>query len=154
MRSSIALILVTTVLVSISIRADDWSEPKNGVFTEKQVENYAAAQKEVMQLFKAMGKAVERTKSGAGALALVAGMEDKVNAILARHDLKKPEYEWLSNKTLECMGIAMIDTALEQANVEMADQKKKNAAEIEAGKQKVADYQKALKAGTRVLTKE
>src|SRR5436309_5248720 len=93
-----AAIVVIVTFTTFSARAEDWKEPENGLFTEKQVENYTGAQKEILQLLKAMGKAAEGSKNGLGNLALLAGLDDKVNAILAKHDLKKQEYDWLNGE--------------------------------------------------------
>ncbi len=156
-RSLKTLVLLCVFAISWcsnSVRAEDWNEPKDGIFTEKQVENYAAAQKDVMQLMKAVGKALEGSKSGVGALTLAAGMDEKVNAILAKHDLKKAEYEWLASKVSECMGVSMYDSMLDLGKADLVEQKKKNAMDLEAARQKLAQFEKARKAGTRVMTRE
>jgi hypothetical protein len=146
----VAVIALTT----FTVRAEDWKEPENGLFTEKQVENYTGAQKEILQLLKAMGKAAEGSKSGLGNLALLAGMDDKINVILAKHDLKKQEYDWLNGEMFKAFGAAAIDEMLDKAKTDMAEQKKKVATDLEKAKQKVDQYEKAKKNGTRVLTKE
>jgi hypothetical protein len=148
--------LVTFCLLAVlpAARAADWKEPLDGLFTEKQVENYAAAQKDVLQLLKAMGKATEGGKGGAAALNLMAGLDDKVTAILAKHDLQRKEFDWLGGKVLECWGVGMMDDMLDGSKAELAQQKKKNAAEIESAKARIAEYEKARKSGTRVMTKE
>src|SRR5947209_8476825 len=74
----VGLVILSVLLVAGRVRgAEEWTEPKDGLFTEKQVQNYAAAQKDVLQLLKAMGKAVEGSKTGFGAAAVLAGMDDK-----------------------------------------------------------------------------
>jgi hypothetical protein len=149
-----ALAVFAALWLAAPLRADEWEEPKNGLFTEKQIEHYAAAQKDLMQLLRTMGKAVEGSKTGIGAAAVLAGMDDKVNAIVAKHDLKRAEFEWLGSKAFECMGLAMIDEQFDKGKDDLAEQRKKNVADQEAMKKRIADYEKASKEGKRVLTKE
>jgi hypothetical protein len=152
---AVALLAVASVALPFrALAADEWNEPKDGVFTEKQITNFIGAEKDLMQMLKAMGKAAEGSKSGAGMIALMAGLDDKINAILAKHDLKRAEYDWLNQKVFECWGLSLIDDAMEKGQADLAEQKKKNAADVEAGKVKVAEYEKASKEGKRVLTKE
>ena len=151
---TVALIAMLQTLVVGTVHADDWKEPADGLLNEKQVVKYTAAQKEIMQLLKAVGKAAEGSKSGFGAYTLMAGMEDKINAILAKHDLKRPEYEWANGKLLECWGTALQLDMIDQSTGDLVEQKKKNAMDLQAAERKVVLYEKSAKAGTRVMTKE
>lgn len=152
MRTLFGVVGFALFLLSFASFAADWAEPKDGKFTEKQLENYIGAQKDLMAYLKAAGKAAEG--SGAGALAVLAGMDDKVNGIFAKHGLQKPEYEWLNTKVWEALGASMVDTALDKASADLAERKKKHADEVAAAKAKLATFEAALKNGARVLTKE
>lgn len=147
----LGLSVVASPLVS---RAADWEAPKDGKLTEKQVTNFVAAHKELMQMLKAMGKAVEGSKTGIGAVAVLAGMDDKVNAVIAKHDLKRPEYDWVNEQVTQAMGAAMLDDMMEKGKADIEAQKKKNADEIAAAQKRVTEYEQANKSGTRVLTAE
>jgi hypothetical protein len=153
-RVAIASALLVSFVSLNGARAEGWKEPADGLFTERQLTSYAAAQKEVFQMLKAMGKAMEGSKSGMGTLTMLAGMDDKVNAILTKHGLQRAEYDWLIGETAKCLGVAMMDTMSEQSKTDLAGQKKKNADDVAAAKAKIAAYEKAQKDGTRVLTKE
>jgi hypothetical protein len=153
MHRIVCVVCLTLVAVLPVARAADWEAPKDEKFTEKQVENYAAATKELFGMMKAMGKAAEGA-SGPAALALMAGLDDKVNAIVAKHGMERREYEWLGNKIFENMGMAMIDETMDKAKEDLAKQKKKLADDLAAAQKKLADYQQAQKDGKRVLTKE
>jgi hypothetical protein len=151
---ALSFIAIIAAFHPASLHAEEWTEPKDGLLTETQVVNYAAAQKEITQLMKAMGKAMEGSKSGVGALALAAGMDDKINAILSKHDLKRLEYEWANGKLFEGWGAAISMDIVDQTNADLVDQKKKNLTDVAAAQQKVMEYEKAIKANTRVMTKQ
>jgi hypothetical protein len=153
---AIAFALVATfqTLAVGTVYADEWKQPADGLLTDKQVVNYIAAQKEITQLLKAVGKAAEGSKSGFGAYTLVAGLEDKYNAILAKHDLKRAEYDWANGKLLECWAATLQLNLIDQSMSDLVEQKKKNATDLQAAQQKVSQYEIAAKAGTRVMTKE
>lgn len=142
------------VAAPIARAADDWQPPKDGLFTEKQLTNYVAAYKDWMDLMKAYGKALDGSKSGAGALVIAAGLDDKFNENVKKHDLKRAEFDWLSGQVTSCLGVALIDEQLDAGKKDLEEQKKKVADSIEAGKKRVADLEQASKANTRVLTKE
>ncbi len=138
----------------LSFQAAEWDAPKDGRFTEKQLENYIAAQKELMQYIKAASKAIEGSKTGLGALSAIGNMDEKMNAITTRNGFKKAEFEWLAGAATQTMGAAYIDESMTQAKADLVEQKKKNAAEIAAAKAKLATYESARKSGTRVLNQE
>jgi hypothetical protein len=140
--------------LTCAVRAADWEEPKNGLFTEKQLVSSVAATKEMMQYLKAAGKAIEGSKGGIGAMSVIGGVDKKVNDILARNGLEKAEHDWLSGKVFECLGAIMTQDMLNKGAVDLAEQKKKNAADRQAASEKIKVYEAALKAGTHVLTAE
>ncbi len=145
----VALTLASTVLV---LRAADWEEPKDGLFTEKQLLNYIAAQKELIDYAKAAGKAAE---GGAGAaLAVGLGIDGKLNAIVTKNGMQLSEYAWVAGKVGEAMGVVIVDGTVEKAETELAAQKKKNAADIAAAQAKITALEAAAKSGARVLTAE
>src|SRR5438270_13313538 len=87
--AALAVVLSATAPFARAAGNDDWQPPKDGLFTEKQLTNYTGAFKDWQDLMKAYGKALDGSKSGAGALVVIAGMEDKFNEIVKKHDLKR-----------------------------------------------------------------
>ena len=141
------------VLYASLLSAAEWSAPADGKFTEKQLENYIGAQREIFQYFKAAGKAMEGSK-GLGAISVAAGINDKIKAIYDKNGLQQGEYEWIGGKVGELLGVVIIDDIAEKSKAELIEQKKKNSAEIAAVKAKIAAFETASKSGTRVLTPE
>src|SRR5207302_10671337 len=100
------------------------------------------------------GKALDGSKSGAGALVVIAGMEDKFNEIVKKHDLKRAEFDWLSTQVTTCFGVALIDEQMDAGKKDLDEQKKKTSENMEASKRHVAELEQASKSNTRVLSKE
>src|SRR5437016_396986 len=66
--------LIVPVLIasmSASLTAADFTPPKDGKLTEKQVTTYIDIAKEQMDAYRAAGKAAEGNKSGAANLAIL-----------------------------------------------------------------------------------
>jgi hypothetical protein len=141
-------------LFCAQVSGADWVEPKDGKFTEKQLQSFIAAQKEYLQYMKAVSKAAEGTKTGLGAVALGAGINEKLNAILAKNGLQQEEYFWISNKAMEAFGLATLDTMAEKTVTDQAEMLKKLNGDTDAAKAKLTAFEGALKSGTRVLTAE
>lgn len=155
MRQSLcaAAMLGSLLFCAARISCADWEEPKDGKFTEKQLELFIAAHGEWVQYQKAAAKALEGSK-GFGGIGAVTTMNEKLKSIMDKHGLKLDEYAWLSSKVGGCTGIALVDDMMDKGKTETEELKKKNSAEIAAGKAKIAAYEAALKNGTRVLTPE
>jgi hypothetical protein len=155
MRLSVAALAFGLMVVhATAARAAEWTEPKDGVFTEKQLTAYIDTMKEVMASWKAAGKALEGGQNGFAAAAVLARTDAKTKEIMAKHGLSEAEYTWLAGKVIEAWGGVFIQNAMEEADKQMATQTKTTADKIAASKQKLAAYEKALKDGRRVLTPE
>src|SRR6185369_14928769 len=119
MRLSFGVVVLYASLLS----AADWQAPADGKFTEKQLENYIGAQKEIFQYFKAAGKALEGSK-GLGAISVAAGINDKMKAILDKNGLQQGEYEWMGGKVGELLGVVIIDDIAGKSKAELVEQRK------------------------------
>ncbi|MDB5303328.1 MAG: hypothetical protein JWM97_877, partial [Phycisphaerales bacterium] len=142
------------LVVGNAAHAAEWVEPKDGVFSEKQVVAYIDTMKEVVASWKAAGKALEGGKNGFAAAAVLARTDAKTKEIMAKHGLVEAEYNWLAGKVTEAWGGMFIQNAMEEADKQLAVRTKETQGKIAAGKQKIAAYEKALKDGRRVLTPE
>src|SRR5437762_1398495 len=111
-------LLVAAIFLTSILSAADWAEPRDGKFTEKQLENYIASQKEIYQFQKAYGKAIEGSQ-GLSALSAAATYNDRIAAIWKKNSLQPEEFAWVAGKVLECLGISIVDDTIDKAKVEL-----------------------------------
>ena len=140
---------------TVAVYAADFKEPKDGVYTEKQLTAYIQTLKEHMQTLKAAGKAVEGSSgAGAGAIAVYNATNAKFKEELAKNGLSEAEYQWIGSKALEAYGGLMIQDRIDEGKTGMAASMKKNQDELKEKQTKLAEYEKATKDGKRVMTKD
>src|SRR4051812_12343491 len=134
--------------------AADWQPPKDNLLTESQVTNYIDALGDWMNNSKAAMKAMEGARTGVGALAIAAKQDEKFKAILDKHHLSQDEFNWVGERVWESWGALFMRDTIDKGKSDLAEQTKHNAEQIVTLKQKMADYESALKSGKRVLTIE
>jgi hypothetical protein len=153
LRMLIAVVALGLFVGTAGVRAADWKEPKDGVYTEKQLSNYLAVQKEAIASWKAAGKAVEGASSAA-ALAVALRTDEKFKANLAKHGMGQDEYSWVGGKAFEAWGTLLRQRIAEKTEKDLATQTTEKQKALNELKQKLATYEKAQKEGRRVMTKE
>ena len=153
MRSGILTFVLGVLIVGRAYGAE-WQEPKDGVFSEKQLVNYLALQKEAIANWTAAGKAVDGSSSSAAAIAVYMQTDSKFKASLAAHGLSQEEYTWLGSKVWEAWGKVAIDQMMSDATKGLMEQKASNEQKLADLKQKLADRQKAQADGRQVMTRE
>ncbi len=144
-----AVLLVS--LLSPKVFAD-WSEPKDGVFTEQQLTAYLDTSKEWIATMKAAGKPVEGSPSGFTALVLYARGSQQFHDSLAKHGLEEAEFNWLGSKTWEAWSAIDADQMAAQADADMASESRKNVDHLADDQARLAAYQKALAEGRKVMS--
>ena len=146
-------VLVAVVLCAGVVLAD-WQEPKDGRLTEKQVTGYIGVLKELVDLHKAAGKAIDKA-SGPAAMAIVMRTGEKYDAIVKKHGLNDAEMNWVSGKVFEAYGAAEMETLLtEGAQADLAKAGKESDKELADAKARLAAHEAALKDGRRIIDKE
>jgi hypothetical protein len=147
-----------SVLVGVAFCAGvvlaDWQEPKDGKLTEKQVTGYIGVLKELVDLHKAAGKAIDKA-SGPAAMAIVMRTGEKYDAIVKKHGLNDAEMNWVSGKVFEAYGAAEMEILLtEGAQADLAKAGKESDKELADAKARLAAHEAALKDGRRIIDKE
>lgn len=142
-------------LVSVAgIARAEWTQPKDGIFTEQELTSYLDMSKEWIATMKAAGKAVDGSPAGFAALAIYARGDQRFKGSLARHGLDEAEFNWLGSQAWQAWTAIDADAAMQAADADMAAESKKKADQLAADQTKLAVYQKALAEGRRVLTPE
>lgn len=153
-RSFLPIVSITAVLfTAVAVPAADWKEPKDGLYTEKQLTSYINAMKENMAVLKAAAKAVQ-SGSGAGALAVNTTAAANVKANIAKHGLQEAEYQWIGAQASQAWGALFLQDMIDKSKADLAASLKKNQDEMKEKQAKLAEYEKADKEGRRVMTKE
>jgi hypothetical protein len=155
---ALCALLSALVLTSAPVaRADDkeYEGPKDGSITEKQFEAYLNVTREWVATSQAASKAMEGSKTGFGALSVIAKTDEKFKASLAKYGVSESEYSWIGDKVWAAWGTAMmVDSLGTQGAADLQNQQKKMADELAAAKKQLGEAEAAQKAGTRILSKE
>jgi hypothetical protein len=152
-----ALVVVFVLTSAQTVRADEkeYVGPKDGSITDKQFEAYVNVTKEWMATSQAASKAMEGSKSGLGALSVLAKTDEKFKASLAKYGLSESEYSWIGDKVWSAWGTAMMVEQLgNQGAADLQNQQKKMNEELATAKKQLSEAEAAQKAGTRILSKE
>jgi hypothetical protein len=149
----VAVVCALVATCTVAVYAADFKEPKDGVYTEKQLTAYIQTMKAHQQTLKAAGKAVDGS-SGAGAIAVYTATNAKLKEELAKNGLSEPEYQWIGSKVFEAYGGLTIQDMVDKSKADMAASMKKNQDELKEKQTKLADYEKAAKDGKRVMTRD
>lgn len=152
-RAFVVMVALGLSVVPAVTGAADWKEPKDGTYSEKQLTNYLAVQKEAIASWKAAGKAVEGASSAA-ALAVALRTDEKFKANLAKHGMSQEEYSWVGGKAFESWGALLRQRIAEKTEKDLATQTAEKQKALNELKQKLATYEKAQKDGRRVMTKD
>jgi hypothetical protein len=154
MQAQTRWIAVIAIAFAPVVRAD-FTPPKDGKLTEKQVTGFIEISKEQMDAIKGAQKAGEGSTSGTGNLALLAHANEKIEAAIAKNGMTKDEFNWVGEQVGKLWPIAVYQKKWEEQG--KPDLEKQLAAKVDesaAAKARLATYEAAQKAGTRVQTKE
>lgn len=142
------------LVVSCAVAGAAWEPPKDGVVTEKQLVNCLQVQKEALDNWKAAGKAVDGSASGAAAMAVYLNADSKFKGSLAAHGMTQEEYQWVSEKVWEAWGALTMEKLLADTQKGLAEQRKTNEQKLADLKQRLSAYEKAQAEGRRVMSKD
>lgn len=146
---------VLTVLAMCACAAGaEWNEPKDNKLTEKQVTSYIAIMKDLVDLQKAAGKAVDNA-SGPAAMAILMRTNARYEEIIRKHGMTEPEMNWVAGKTLEAFGAAEMEAAIiGNRDNDLAKAGQEGAKSLADARARLAAHEAALKEGRRILSKE
>jgi hypothetical protein len=133
----------------------DFVPPGDGKLSEKQVTTYIAVLKDQMDALRAAGNAAQGTTSTAAGVAIYSNASQKIDASLAAHGMSKEEYDWVGNQVGGLWPVAMLREQWEETGKPDIEKQIKNKQDdLTAANGRLAEYQKAEKDGTRVLSKD
>ena len=154
----VARVVFTGIAVSLLVwpagLAAAWQEPKDGLMSEKQLTTYLAIQKDVIAQWKASGKALDGSQSGAAAMAVLLNNDARFKADLAKHGMSQEEYTWIAGKAWEAWSGVLMDKLAESTQKDLDKQKSAKQKELADLNEKLAAYEKAQKDGRRVMAKD
>jgi hypothetical protein len=152
--STFVAVLIVTAFICSSARAE-FTPPKDGKLTEKQVTNYIDVKRDQFKALKAAGVAANGTQSTAANLAIYTKLQEKLDAAVTAHGMTKEEYNWVDGEVGKLWMTAVWQCQWdEHGKPDIEKQIKTKEAERDAAKAKLATYEQAQKDGKRVLTKE
>ncbi len=130
-----------------------WEPPADGMLTEKQVNAYVGATREILQQLRAAGQAAEAI-NGPAAMAMFQRADANVKAAIAKAGFSQQEFEWVGERVWEARGHLLIQDVAAKVEKEMNDRLKKSDEDQAALKQRLAAAETAAKAGRKILTPE
>jgi hypothetical protein len=152
---STVLIFVAVASFALASRADDFSPPKDGKITEKQLTNYIDVKADQFKALKAAGAAANGTQSSAANLAIGLKLNEKLDAAITAHGMTKDEFNWVDGQASKLLMAAVWQYQWdEHGKPDIEKQIKTKETDRDAAKAKVTTYEQAQKDGKRVLTKE
>jgi len=147
--------VLAAVILSPAASAADFTPPKDGKLTDKQVTTYIDIKKDQFKALKAAGVAANGTQSTAANLAIYAKLQEKLDAAITAHGMTKEEYNWVDGEVSKLWMIAVWQCQWdEHGKPDIEKQIKSKETERDAAKAKLASYEQAQKDGKRVLTKD
>lgn len=146
--------LIVAMLLIASPAFAQWQEPEDGKFTEKQLTDYLAVTKQIIEDAKAAGKAVEESPNAIAAMTIAARTGEKFQAALASKNMSEDEFNWLGNKVWEAYGVALMSKEWDKGLAGIKAQQDANNRELEATKAKLADVQRQRAETRRTITPE
>jgi len=150
-------LLAATLLIALAapLRADDkpWEKPKDGVFTEKQVDAWIDYSEKLIKAKDEALKAIDKAKNDpAAAIAVSKELEAKEKKLQEASGLRSEELAWVGD---EAMKIHMVWQVWTQSLKPDLDAKLKDEDDKLAAAQKAkADVAAARKSGRRIMTPE
>ncbi|HEX4796919.1 MAG TPA: hypothetical protein VH370_24220 [Humisphaera sp.] len=153
MQTRIVPLLVCVLVWSGVARGADWTEPKDGVYTEKQLTSFIQCYRDNMQAMAAAQKAAGGN-SGAAAIAIMTQLNATTKANLAKYGLQEGEYQWLLGQSASAYSAAIWQDQIKEGRAQLDANFKKNQDELKAKQQSLAQYEKAAKDGRRVMSKD
>ena len=102
--------LIIAIIVSFCLTAPlraQWQPPEDKKLTEKQVQTYVGAMKEIRQMWEEQGKKIDKSATGFGALHAAAQVDDKYKAILSKHNVSEEEWNWIMEQATQAFFIGV-----------------------------------------------
>lgn len=151
----LAALLVAGLLAPAPSRAEDFTPPKDGVFTEKQLTNWIEIFGGIINVLKQEGKMVQDSKSGYAALGAFNRVDARFKKLYADHNTTEPEMDWVGQQVLSGWVLIETDVAWEKSEQPALQKRVKEMEEqVAADKARLAAIDLAQKSGKRILTKE
>lgn len=151
MRRSMLAACVLIAVLAGSARGD-WKAPADNRFTEAQLTRYLDTANEMTDLDAKLVAAAAKAQSTEQRLNL-ANQLNKSNAdCLARHHISREEFEWLAKRVSTAWSVATyLDGTYAKIKSDFVATAQDNDAKLAEAQQRLAAYQAAQQAGTRVL---
>jgi hypothetical protein len=152
MARRLSVVLVAFVAAAALAGDKRWEQPKDGVFTEKQVDAYLGSAEKLVKFKDDLSKWLETHKDDtAGQVAKLRELDGETKKIKDSSGLDPDEYEWVS-KEVNDIWVVWHSYLLVKPEI---DKKAKDADDKVAAAQKAKDDATAArKAGKRVMTPE
>jgi hypothetical protein len=142
------------LLLAASAQAQ-WKPPADGKFTEDRLKVFLDTQKDWLDENAKILHDISATQTEAARIAAAGDLDKRYQACLARHNISRPEYEWLAQQSMAAWSsLTFFDKAYKDTNDQIDAQTKENAAKLADAQARLATYQKAQNEGIRVMSPE
>jgi hypothetical protein len=147
--------LAAWVLITIAARSapGDWKPPADNKFTEDQLKLYLDTANEMTDLDSKLVAAAAKAQSTEQRLNL-SNQLNKANVdCLARHHISREQFDWLAKRVSTAWGVATyLDGTYAKIKADFVGAAQDNDAKLAEAQHRLAAYQAAQQAGTRVLS--
>lgn len=152
MRAWIASIgMMVTTFSSLSAFAA-FQPPKDGVYSEKQLQTYIAEHNQLSQYLQDYARAGKDEKDPAKAVAIVNDYNQKCEASYAKNGTSQEEYDWMNTQVGQAWTYLLWEAVERHGLIEAQKALKESHAKLDAAKQKLATAEAAQKSGKRIMT--
>ncbi len=142
------------LLLAISTQAE-WKPPADRKFSEDQLTVFLDTQKDWLDENAKILHDISESQTQAARIAAAGDLDKRYQACLARHNISRPEYEWLAQQSMAAWSsLTFFDKAFKDTNDQMDGQTKENATKLADAQARLATYQKAQRDGVRVMSPE
>lgn len=153
---SLASLLAATVLVSsAAAHAEDkpWEQPKDGVFTEKQVDTWIEYTTRYLKKVREVSKYLEAHKDDTKAIGQATlELEQYGPTLLKELNLQKAELEWIGKEAYEIHSVVWLWSS--KVKPELDERVKEANEKVASGEKAKTEIAAAKKAGRRYMTPE
>ncbi len=146
--SVVALSLVFAAVIAQPSRAE-WQPPKDGLMTEKQVNGYFQVTKEVAAALERDTLLTQGDPDAKTAAAVLAAADARRKTALAKAGIDEKEFQWIGERVSEAERTLYTLAFQKRHASRLAETLKKNGRDQAAAKQKVAEYEQAMKEGRK-----
>jgi len=126
--------------------------PKDGVYSEKQLQTYIAEHNQLSQYLQDYAKAGKDEKDPAKALAIVNDYNQKCEASYAKNGISKEEYDWMNTQVSQAWTYLLWEAVERHGLIDAQKSLKELHAKVDAARQKLATAEAAQKSGKRIMT--